>query len=169
MADFQAHIQQAKKNLATLSEISLKVNDSWDWQVTCAYYTAVHLMNAHLAQTVNQHYKTHVDVKNALFNSLWPSKVPDDIYTSYSKLENLSRRARYLCHDNLAQNDPSTAYITYDRHLMKALKKLDAILVFFAFKYQVSFNISDIDCIELKNGPFKYFQYNSITNALPRS
>ena len=54
MADFQAHITQAKKNLQVLSEISLQINNSWDWQVTCSYYTAVHLMNAHLAYTVNR-------------------------------------------------------------------------------------------------------------------
>jgi hypothetical protein len=116
MADFQAHITQAKRNLAILSQISLNVNDSWDWQITCAYYTAVHLMNAHLAKTVNLHYRTHVDVKKALYNEAWPCKVSDDVYTAYSILENYSRRARYLCHETIEQTNDSIAYFIYDRH-----------------------------------------------------
>lgn len=162
MADFQAHLTQAKKNLATLSKINLYINDSWDWQVTCAYYTAVHLMNAHLAQTVDQHYKTHVDVKNAIFNDGWPCRVTDDVYYSYSVLENYSRRARYLCHDKIELTDSTIAYKTFDKHLKKALSNLDVILKYFSDKYQIDFDTSLIDCIEIRNMNLKYFKYKKI-------
>jgi hypothetical protein len=166
MADFQAHITQAKKNLANLSEISLKINDSWDWQVTCAYYTAVHLMNAHLAKTVNLHYKTHVDVKKALYNDAWPCKIPDDIYTSYSILENYSRRARYLCHENIDSNDDTKAYLTYDKHLKKMLKNLDDILVYFTKTHNITFQKVGIDCVEIRGITLNYFFYAKITVAI---
>src|ERR1700744_2651067 len=159
MADFQAHITQAKKNLATLSEISLNIQNSWDWQVTCAYYTAVNLVNAHLANTVNQHYKTHVDVKKALYNDKWPCKIPDDIYTAYSILENFSRRARYLCHDAVDKTDDSIAYLIYDKHLKKALKNLDLMLSYFSNLYGISFGKYPIDCIEIRDVQLKYFIY----------
>jgi hypothetical protein len=162
MADFQAHITQAKKNLATLSEISLNITNTWDWQVTCAYYTSVHLMNAHLAKTVNLHYKTHVDVKKALYNSAWPCKVPDDIYTAYSILENYSRRARYLCHETVEQTDDTIAYLTYDRHLKKILKNLDLILIYFESTYVISFGKYPINCIEIKNVTFSHFIYKQV-------
>ena len=159
MADFKAHITQAKKNLATLSEISVNISNSWDWQVTCAYYTAVHLMNAHLASTVNQHYKTHVDVKKAIYNSLWPCKVPDDVYVAYSILENHSRRARYLCHEIVEQTDDSVAYMTFDKHLKKVLKNLETILAYFEKTYSLSFGKYPIDCLEIKNLSLAHFAY----------
>ena len=87
MADYQAHIAQAKKSPAFLSGINQKLNDTWDWQVTTAYYVAVHLMNGHLARRANLHYKTHADVKNALFAQLSPCKILDYVYTSFIKLE----------------------------------------------------------------------------------
>jgi hypothetical protein len=159
MADFQAHITQAKKNLAILSEINLKISNSWDWQVTCAYYCAVHIMNARLAKTFNLHYKTHVDVKKALYNSASPCKISDDVYTAYAILENYSRRARYLCHEQAGQTDGTIAYLTFDKHLKKTLKNLDLILVYFASKYGIAFIKVSIDCIEIKNLSLSYFVY----------
>lgn len=159
MADFQAHIKQAKKNLAFLYEINTKTKDSLDWQVTCAYYVAVHLMNSRLAQELNIHYKTHVDVKKAIFNATWPTKVPEAVYTSFSKLENLSRRSRYLCNDNISSTDNNIAYITYDRHFLKALKYLDNIINYFENEYNLSFEKGFIDCIDMKGVILSHFEY----------
>jgi len=160
MADYQDHIKQANKNLTILGGINNQFNQNWDWQVTAAYYTAVHLMNGHLAKTANLHYKTHADVKNALFASLSPCKVPDDIYTAFVKLENYSRRSRYLCHEDVEKTDDSLVYLTYDRHLKKSLGYLDKILSFFSSKYGESFEEISIKCLELKNLKLTHFKYS---------
>jgi len=164
MADFQAHIKQAKKNLKNLSEASLKINDSWDWQVTISYYVAVHLMNARLADKLNLHYKTHKDVKIALYNSSLPCKVPDDIYTAYVSLENLSRRARYLCHEDSTMSN-ETGFYTYDRHLKKALLKLDILLNYFAKEYNITFEKCAIDCLDIKSQIMTNFFYKQVLKA----
>jgi hypothetical protein len=67
MAGFSAHVDQAIHNCKTLKSINQNVPDSWDWQVTTAFYTAVHLVNGHMAKIANHHYKSHVSVKQALF------------------------------------------------------------------------------------------------------
>lgn len=159
MASFDDHIRQAKGNLSILSEFNNKIANGWDWQVTIVYYVAVHLMNAHLAKKANLHYKTHEQVKNALFSSTSVGKIPEDIYLSYVKLEGLSRRSRYLCHENNAGLD-SLTYLTYDKHFKKALKNLDRILKFFDDEYKISFKAISIDCIEVKDDKLVYFNYS---------
>lgn len=164
MADLQAHVKQAKKNLATLSETSQKIKDSWDWQVTMSYYAAVHLMNGHLAAKVNLHYKTHKDVKIALFDERLSCKLPDDIYYAYVSLENLSRRSRYLCHED-SQMDNTHEFKTFDRHLKKALYNLDIILKYFSAEYKLSFEKLPIDCLEIKASSYNYFFYKQSIKA----
>lgn len=159
MADYSAHLKKAKRNLYLVSGINKAFNEDWDWQVTIAYYAAVHLMNAHLAKKGNLHYKTHVDVKNALFSSLSVCKVPDDIYLSFVKLENYSRRSRYLCHEDIEKTEDSKEYPTYDKHLKKALGYLDKILIFFNKEYGESFDRQEIDCLEIKSTIYFYFSY----------
>ncbi|MDR3695655.1 hypothetical protein [Mucilaginibacter sp.] len=158
MASFQAHIKQAKKNLKILSETSQKINDCWDWQVTISYYVAVHLMNARLADKLNLHYKTHKDVKIALYNEYFACKIPDEIYTAYVSLENLSRRARYLCHED-SEIPNETEYHTYDRHLKKALSKLDIILNYFCIEHGLTFEKCAIDCLDIKSQILSNFYY----------
>ncbi|MFI5136565.1 MAG: hypothetical protein ACHQIM_01975 [Sphingobacteriales bacterium] len=158
MANFDDHIRQAKGNLSILSEFNNKIANGWDWQVTIAYYIAVHLMNAHLAKKANLHYKTHEQVKNALFSATSVGKIPEDVYLSYVKLEGLSRRSRYLCHENNAGLE-SLPYLTYDKHFKKALKNLDRILKFFDGEYKISFKAINIDCIEVKDDKLIYFNY----------
>ena len=159
MADFQAHINQAKRNLSVLHQVNQNTaNNSWDWQVTIAYYVAVHLMNAHIAKKGNLHYKTHEKVKIALFDERSTCKIPDDIYTAYVKLENLSRRARYLCHED-RKGDNEHAFFTYDKHLKKALVQLNGLMLFFEKEHHVQFDKIDIDCIEIKGLSLLYFPY----------
>jgi len=158
MADYQAHINQANKNLTVLSGINATVNESWDWQVTCAYYVAVHLMNSHIAKTANLHYKTHEKVKIALYSETSTCKIPDSIYVAYVRLENLSRRARYLCHDKpTTPVDENAAFLTYDVHLKKAIHQLDTILEHFKSVYQLVFKITPMRDINIVNGELKNF------------
>jgi len=164
MADYQSHFNQAKKNLAFLSEINQKISDNWNWQVTACYYVAVHLVNGHLAKVANMHYSSHERVKNALFNDLSPAKIDEQAFLAYVKLENLSRRARYLCKDTDSKDDkvkePEKTFLTHDVHLKKALIKLDLLMGYFATKYGETFDLYNMDCLEIKGISLKYFQYH---------
>lgn len=150
MATFEEHLKQAKNNLAFLVQTNSASANFWDWQVTVSFYVAVHVINAHLAKVANLHYRTHEDVKNAInpYNLMSAGKIPEDIYLAYAKLEGLSRRARYLCHDDFG-NRENRAFFTYDKHLAKAVKNLDKILFYFSDTFSVAFNRSIIKCADL--------------------
>lgn len=97
------------------------------------------------------HYRTHVDVKHALNpeRELSPSKLQENEYKAYVKLLNLSRRARYLCHDSPDNTEASFGFFTYDVHLNKAIKNLDKLLKYFETEYGVEFDKSQIKCMSL--------------------
>ncbi|MEP3387734.1 MAG: hypothetical protein ABJO02_06085 [Reichenbachiella sp.] len=159
MASFDEHINQAQSNLSFLDSIN-KSNDSfWDWHVTVSFYTAVHLINAHIAKKSNQHYRSHELVNNAInpFNSISTTKFSEELYTSYMKLQNLSRRARYLCHDD-PKNRDIKAFLTYDKHFSKAIIHLDKIINYMVAEYSVNFTITNLSCIELKNKSLSNFK-----------
>ena len=139
MASFDDHISQAKGNLTFLTGVNLNFNSNWDWQVTICFYVAVHLMNGHLAKKANLHYRTHNDVKNGInpHNPTAVYKVPEDIYLAYCKLEGLSRRARYLCHEEATAGTEGQTHVTHDKHFAKAVKNLDKILVYFKDQYRL--------------------------------
>lgn len=154
MASFEEHICQAKSNLLFLTEVNKKFSANWDWQVTISFYVAVHLINSHLATKADLHYKTHSDVKNSInpYNSTAVFSVPQDVYLSYVKLEGLSRRARYLCHDDTSNSgDNKRSHTTYDKHFAKAIKNLDRILKYFVNEYYVDFGKLEISCVELNS------------------
>ena len=158
MASFVEHINQAKSNLDFLDLVSNKVQSHWDWQVTVSFYTAVHLINAHIATKSNQHYRSHELVNNAInpFNQTSITKLPEELYTSYMKLQNLSRRARYLCHDD-PRNHDKKGFLTYDKHFSKSITHLEKLLSFMATEYSISFNSISINCIELRGKKFTHF------------
>lgn len=151
MADFNEHLTQANKNFSILGKINLSIQESWDWQVTISFYTALHLANAHIAKKINEHYRTHGKVENALnpYINLNPSAFEESAYLSYKALQNLSRRSRYLCSDK--ESDDKKAYLTYDKHFSKAIKHLDIISGFFSKTYDYKFNQIDISCEPLNN------------------
>ncbi len=64
MASFQDHISQAKCNLRFLGSVNNQIKNTWDWQVTVAFYVAVHMINARIADKANLHYRSHEAVKN---------------------------------------------------------------------------------------------------------
>ncbi len=149
MATFNDHILQAKKNIVFLSDINQKVPDSLDWQVTTCFYTALHLINAHLAK-FNMQYRRHVDVKDAL-NPERPTsitKLDEDEYVSYIALQSLSRRARYLVEDTDITSE--RAYLTYEKHLAKSLRHLDKLIVYFSRKYDLEIPKFNITCSSIK-------------------
>lgn len=157
MATFEEHISQAKKNLSFLTSVNSHIDNSWDWQVTISFYVSVHLMNAHIAHKMNQHYRSHEHV-NAALNpfTISPARLDEDTYKSYIKLQGLARRARYLCHENSSVRNEKACF-TYDKHFSKAIKNLNILLTFIASNYKVSFNSIPIFCIDLKNYSSPYF------------
>ena len=162
MASFQEHIDQANKNLDFLEKVNVLINDRWDWQVTTCYYVAVHLVNAHLAKKVDQHYRKHEDVRNAInpTNVFSLAKMPELNYISYIKLEGLARRSRYLCKETRDhKDDGSMALFTYDRHLSKALINLDIVLSFIEMEHNIIIPKIQINCIELKGKNLNHFVY----------
>jgi hypothetical protein len=150
LASFESHIYQAKRNLNFLVSINESQRDYWDWQVTVCFYVNVHLVNAHLARVGELHYRTHEDVKNAInpFNALAIGRVSEDIYLAYAKLEGLSRRSRYLCHDDPKVKETGT-YPTYDKHFAKAVKQLDKLLFYFSELYTLDFGNPAVSCLDL--------------------
>lgn len=139
--------------------INTRVASQWDWQVTVSFYTAVHLVNAHIATKVNQHYRSHELVNNAInpFNQVSATKFSEELYTSYMKLQNLSRRARYLCHDD-PKNREEKAFLTYDKHFSKSVFHLEKLINFISTEYSVVFDPINIVCPELRNKGLKYFK-----------
>lgn len=159
MADFNAHITQAKRNCETLKAMNAYVADSWDWQVTNAFYIAVHIVNGHMAIKDNQHYKSHEAIKTALFSGKKVS-VPEHVYLAYVKLEQLSRRARYLCSEKKG-DDGQGAFLTYQVHFAKAIRHLDIVLSYFCKEHTISFDKSLINCAELRGDSLNYFKHQA--------
>lgn len=159
MAQFDDHIQQARKNLAFLSSINQTVPDCLDWQVTVAFYSALHLVNAHLARH-GMSYRKHVDVKDALNpeKSLSVTKLPEDIYVSYITLQSLSRRARYLVEEKDSNLRSNQAFYIYDKHLSKAIKHLNKLIVHFSELYKLQFQKYLITCMGIKENEIDCFQ-----------
>ncbi len=153
MASFKEHIEQAKKNLNFLESVnySYPIGESDDWQVTILFYGAVHLINAHIAQTCNLHYNSHKKVEQAIspFNPLSPASLPEDVYLAYKLLRNLSRRSRYLCKDSDSPLEEAKAYLTFDKHVAKAIKHMDVIIDYMVAKYKIKFTPINIISMEL--------------------
>jgi hypothetical protein len=88
MASFNEHVSQARKNLSVLEKVNQVIPDTWDWQITIGFYSALHLANAHIAKKINAHYRTHGKVGEALnpYIRLNPSAMEEDAYLAYLAL-----------------------------------------------------------------------------------
>lgn len=159
MPDFNSHLVQAKRNLRFIEDLcSSHFNNYWDWKVTACFYTAVHLIDAHIASKMRMHYTSHkqVDTVISFKNDLSPCRLDQDTYLAYASLQILSRRSRYLINMNNLDNK-ETAQFTYSVHLKKAIKKLDLLMDFIDKEYNTDFHQTKIKCIELKNVKLNYF------------
>ena len=134
----------------------------FDWQITVAFYTALHLMNAHCAKSNNWNYPTHYDLEHALNpygNSA--SRLPESIYNAYKKLRNLSRTSRYLCDEK--GNANVRAFLSSQNDLLKAIGYLDAICGFMDQHYHVKFDEA-VRNLHFEKNPGKMpWRYFSIT------
>lgn len=167
MAKFEDHIAQAKSNLKFLEITNCSANNYWDWQVTVAFYVSVHLINAHLVKKLGFSFYSHNDTFNSINFSteLSPAKLSQTEYLAYRKLYNLSRRSRYLCMDadnTKSKSDPEIAYITYSKHLGKAINQLEVILNFIKENYSETFEKVELDLIEIKGKSYTFFGYKKL-------
>ena len=160
MADFNAHILQGVSNLEFLGSMNQSFPERYDWQVTVAFYTAVHLVNAHLAKSQNLHYRSHEEVKDAISPTtlISLSRIDESPYLAYVKLSNCSRRARYLVCDN-PQNKEDRPFYTSEKYLARAIKNLDIVLRYFESKYGIT-NIPKIEfrCPRLRSESLSFFK-----------
>ncbi len=152
MAKFDEHISQAAHNLAFLEKINSSVSDCFDWQITVCFYSALHLVNAHLSKFDLQ-YRKHSDVNHALNyeNRTSLAKLPEDEYIAYTALQSLSRRSRYLVNEKDGNLKENRAFFIYEKHLAKALKHLDTLLHYFNLKYGLGIRPIEVKCSGIKN------------------
>lgn len=137
MPDFKDHIHQAKNNLEVLEFVNTS-GKYYDWQVTLCFYSALHFVNAHLAKCNNSHYRTHMQVDEAINPNiaLSVSRLDEDTYVAYTSLFKLSKRSRYMVNENPANKD-TQAFFTHEPHLKRAIKHLDTVLNYFNSKYNI--------------------------------
>lgn len=156
MAKPHEHIEQVKKNLAFLEFVNNNTANHFDWQVTIAFYTAVHLVNAHLSYFGLQ-YLTHNDTKRQLnpLIDISLGKIPAEPYQAYIGLGNLSRRSRYLVN---IKDPKSNVAMTYEKHLSKAIRNLDTLLFFFTDKYKWDIPTVVLKSTEVSNDQLKYLK-----------
>ncbi len=162
MGSFVEHIYHAENNLDFLSKVNNSINDRWDWQVTVCFYSALHLMNAHIVAKTGKNYLSHSQVAQVInpYNQLSVAKLDGDTYLSYNKLFQLSRRSRYLLSENFKKSgivDVQPACITYDKHFKKAIHHLDIIISYVSKNHDVKFKQTKVNCVELKGRTFPNF------------
>jgi len=157
LASFAEHIQQAKRSLSFLQVIHNSINDCTDWQITAAFYSSLHLLNAHIA-TKGHQSRSHSDLKDLLnpYNSRSGLRLPEIEYTAYVSLQSLSRRARYMVNEKNNNLEQKQAFFIYDRHLAKALRHLDTLMKYIAEKYDQRLPLLRVDCAGFKFENVKY-------------
>lgn len=148
MPHFNAHIEQAQRNLQFLKIINEQAPTYIDWQVTTCFYAALHLINAHIAKAGNMQFRNHSAVKNAISPSgnFGGLKLPEEEYACYESLFSLSRRARYLINDKDGNLGSDTPAFTSDKHLGKSIRHLDKIAKYFSTLYNLDLPKIAIKC-----------------------
>lgn len=99
MPGVDRHIEQARSNLAFTRSASFADGGYRDWFVTGLFYTAVHLIDARLADLFGNggHPRDHAERRDRLDHLLRVSILPQVVHDSYNDLWDLSLKARYSC------------------------------------------------------------------------
>lgn len=167
MSKYREHIAQAKRNLDFLLEVNNLGTSRMDWQVTIAFYTSLHLINAHVLDKTGKFYQKHVDVHFAInpYNE-GTGMLPLEIYRCYMKLFRLSRRSRYLCTDD-PKASPTMNNIAHHikpSHLAKAYRNLDKLLDFFVGNGHLTIDQAEIFCDALGDSEsMNFFKKKKLT------
>lgn len=150
MALFDEHIAQANSNLQFLETVNQTIKNYYDWQVTICFYTALHLVNAHLTKNSLQ-YRQHKDVNHALNPEVATSisKLPLPEYEAYIGLQRLSRRSRYLVNEKDKNVTNVQGFLTHEKHLARAIRNLDRLMSYFNGRYSLGLKSILFTCAEL--------------------
>ncbi|RRO19653.1 hypothetical protein [Flavobacteriaceae bacterium 14752] len=144
-----------------MSKISCSENYHWDWKVTVCFYSALHLMNAHIVKKTQKNYLTHNQVNKLInpYEVMSPAKLDENTFLAYNKLLSLSRRSRYLLKENHDANvDIQDASLTYDKHFRKSVIHLETIMNYIVNNYNVSFKKRNLKCVELETINLNFFK-----------
>ena len=161
MATFSEHIVQAKKNIEFLARINSHCRTYIDWQTTVCFYTALHLINAHVVKKTSQNYRTHAQVDsviNPYHRNPSPAALSPETYLQYNQIKNLSRRARYL----ISHEDTVTehrAYLMKEKHFVRSVGLLDKIVGYISREHGITIEKTAIDCEGLKKYSCAYFTH----------
>lgn len=166
MPEFDSHVKQAKRNIDFLEQSNLSKVKYFDWYITTIFYSALHLINAHIVKSRDLHFNAHSKVNNAI-NPERPitiCPVSEDCYKSYLALRKKSRVSRYLCRDNSSNEQMQKAVYVNEKEFKRAILHLDAVLDYFSTTYGVDFKKTNIHSLYLKDAETKYF---SVIKQLP--
>lgn len=103
MPDAIRHLKQAKSN-KSFYEQAFQDGPFCDWQITVCFYTALHLIEAHFANTYGWHSYGHRDRDRKLGKMVQREPRKQILYDRYSDLYDMSIRARYDCQRLTLQN-----------------------------------------------------------------
>lgn len=139
MAQFDEHYSRACSDIEFLEQVNSRFPDRIDWQITVAYYVAVHLVNAHIAK-FSLHYQSHNEIRSAInpHRTIPLAGVSPEAYDDFELLTMLSRRARYLQSEKSPSLAPQAAHYVFDKHFRRSLQMLDTILTYFYETYKLT-------------------------------
>jgi len=154
LADFDEHVQRATDNLELFQEFNSTKPQEKKWQVTFLFYSALHLMQAHLVRC-NNYAIHHSERKEKLFfgNSREFGGLEEEVYEAYIHLEKLSRRDRYMSHGTAknavdALNQP--AAIMKHKHILQAVRDWNVVCAFFHKRYGIQMKCIKVNCLSAK-------------------
>jgi hypothetical protein len=168
LGNFHEHITQSKSNLDFLNKLNVGVPDSWDWQVTVCFYTALHLISAHVVNKTGKNYLSHTSINDAInpTTQLSIAKLDETTYLAYNKLYQLSRRSRYLISEDRAKNNnPSgitNCNLTYSIHFKRSINHLEIVMNYMIKNYSITFEKCKIKCLDLNSLNFNNFTIEQI-------
>jgi|SRR6056297_1234009 len=135
--------------------INHSIDDCWDWQVTVTFYSALHLIDAHVTRKTNEHYRSHDAIRQALNPYTHsPAALDESGYIAYESLFKLSRRSRYLVSEK-HNHKPASTFLTYEKHLARAIRHLDSLMSQIGPLYKIEFPEIKIKCKGLKEDELK--------------
>jgi hypothetical protein len=98
MANENDHLDKVRSNIKLILRLEEFDNPPYDWLVTVAFYSALHLVHAHLAR-YSAHPGDHKELRFIMGSCpIEECRVSERCYSNYLSLENYSRCSRYMRH-----------------------------------------------------------------------
>jgi len=140
MPAVEIHLDQARSNIIFLENICNHETKKIDWMVTVSFYSALHIINAHLKKKGGLEYVKHGATLNAInpYKQLSITKTNQDVYDAYRSLYNSSRIARYLYNPTVKSEDRIN-----NKHFKKAIKDLNTIIDYFNKEHKFGLSLKE--------------------------